>query len=333
MKLDLDTDIGSFNHTVIFYTIVGAQHPYYAQFGEKHYATIYKDDEFGTACIKDGEIIAFYPDVTNVYEKDGTLYGILSEGEAAIDTKYFYGQINADGTFEKLFRCWSIFYFEDKIYFYESTSKSNDDGLILTNVYTANIDGSEKQIVLTDIPVSFPDDRIYCYKNQLICQGNFNDIYVMSSDGTTNKVVDGGYVNHELEFVNNGFVYYTKTVTVRSQGLNNVGLYNYSLWRVGLDGENREQLFAKDVSIFPYHLDAVAFAGKLLLFLTDGVHVYTDSMANCTTYEYEKFSYDEIVQISVYNGQLCVVGNIKGSRNHQTIVYDSNGDITFEYGF
>ena len=205
--------------------------------------------------------------------------------------------------------------------------------MILTNVYTANIDGSEKQIVLTDIPVSFPDDRIYCYKNQLICQGNFNDIYVMSSDGTTNKVVDGGYVNHELEFVNNGFVYYTKTVTVRSQGLNNVGLYNYSLWRVGLDGENREQLFAKDVSIFPYHLDAVAFAGKLLLFLPDGVHVYTDSMANCTTYEYEKFSYDEIVQISVYNGQLCVVGNIKGSRNHQTIVYDSNGDITFEYGF
>lgn len=332
VNLDLDTDIGGFNHTIIFETVLGAEHLYYAHFGENYYVTVFKDDEFGTACIKDGEIIAFYPDVTNVYEKDGTLYGILSEGEAYIDIERYYCRLNKDGTFEKLFWCWNVFYVNDKIYFYEYTSEKNESGEPITNICSANIDGSCKQVVSADVPWAMRSDRIICYNDYLVYAANYDDIYVMSSDNILNKVVDGSDAICEIEFINNGFLYYAKMVSGKSTGIYEP-INGFSLWRVGLDGKNREQLFAEDLQISTYNFNAVAFAGKLLLFLPDGVRVYTDSMANYTTYEYEKFSYEEIMQISVYNGQLCVVGNKKGLRNHQTVVYDSKGNVTFEYGF
>lgn len=328
IELDIETND---NHTfdVIVGTTLASELPMYAQYGENMYVPQYVDGVLGTMRICNGNETMFFPNASNIYEKDGTVYGIFFEGESYMELTRHYCRFNEDGTFEKLFECWNVFYSDDKVYFYEYIpgKTENEDGI--TNICSANIDGSGKSVLSADIPTPYFTDRIVCYKDYLIYTANYDDIYVMSSDGTVFKAVDGSDASYEIEFVNNGFIYYTKRIGEDSGEIMSEETTS-SLWRVGLDGEQREQLIC--VQTDSYYFDSAAFAEKLLLIDSDGIRVYSDSTSNCLIYKYKNFSFDKIVQISVSGDLLSVVGRKNESDNTsvlQTIVYDSLGNIVF----
>lgn len=321
IKLDLEPNSDD-TVLVLSDTTVESDLVLYSKYGENHYVTDYFDGVYGTLRVTDGVATAFYLNASNVYEYNGSVYGIVSEGESYMELERYYCRFNDDGSYEKLFDIWKVFYSNDKVYFFEQDA----DNEYKSNLCCANIDGSDKKIITSEESLGQADwSRIFFYNDYVICTsaGVFCSI---SPDGKINRIGGAGDSSYyQIEFVNNGYLYY-ETYTNERVGLGSIvdRVVKYTLWRTPLNGGKKEVLVTETIKGRFNGFDAAAFGEKLLVFLPDGVYVYTDNFKDNEFYNYAGYKYDDIEQIAVI-GDLLSVSLLTG----KTLVYDTAGNVVF----
>ncbi len=292
----------------------------YSHFGETEYVYHYHNGVDGTARVKNGIETAFYPRTYNMYEYNGEIYGILTEGEAYVDFIGHYCRFYEDGTYKVLmFEETYVFYRNDKIYFidYVPSKTEGEEGKFA--LCRANIDGTGKKTLAANLPESVDTNKILFYKDYVILSGR--GFYTVSPEGKINTLLeDNDDYYYSMQFVNNGYLYYTKKIEERF-GVNSKPSVRHSLLRVPLNGGESEQLLSVTVKGTRGDCIAAAFDGKLLVFLSDGVYVYTDNLKDSKFYNYTGFKYDKIYQITV-NGDLMSV-----TTGLDTFVYDTKGNV------
>ena len=67
------------------------------------------------------------------------------------------------------------------------------------------------------------------------------------------------------------------------------------------------------------------------MFLPDGIYAFESDFSSMIMYDYGKHEYEEIVQICVTSDELAIITLDEESFMHKTTVYDTSGEIVFEY--
>ncbi len=303
----------------------------YSKFGENVYAAGSIDGVIGTVKSSGGLSTAFYPEAFNMYEKDGIVYGVVSEGENYTNVAHYYCRFNDDGNYEKLFDCWKAFYYRDKVYFFDTETPENEEDTFKGILCCANIDGSGRKTLVKNLPISISIDDMFIYKDSIIYEADGGSICRSTLDGDVTGIIDldlnSSSSHFDIEFVNGGFVYY---VVYNSESIGDATIRNntYSLWRVPLEGGDSELVTTEKIEGSLYGIGATAFGGKLLVFKPDGVYVYTENFMDSSFYSYKDFKYEDIAQVAVIGDYLSVTFDYYSLK--MTRVYDIEGNLVFD---
>lgn len=297
--------------------------PYYSEYGETQYVLSQNDNgKFGTYALKDGKKTSFYPNAYNVYYYNGVTYGIIvSEND-----ERYYSLLHDDGSHEKVFECENVYHFEDKIYYY-GIKQSDEHEDSFTCLYRANIDGSDIEVVADDISAWPVYPNVIKYSDYIVYTEFNGGINVVSPDGEKTLLVEDATSMRSLHIINDGFVYYSEcTYSYDPSGsLNAI----YTLWRVRLDGTGCERLLLHESKSFGF--DVTIYKGKLLLFTSDAIHIYDSNLVESNAHDYAELGVGEIEQIIIKNGNIIFAMRNLDEERQKYVVYNSNGEIIFEY--
>lgn len=297
--------------------------PYYSEYGETKYLLSQNDNgKFGTYALKDGKKTSFYPNAYNVYYYNGVTYGIIvSEND-----ERYYSLLHDDGSHEKVFECENVYHFEDKIYYY-GIKQSDEHEDSFTCLYRANIDGSDIEVVADDISAWPVYPNVIKYSDYIVYTEFNGGINVVSPDGEKTLLVEDATSMRSLHIINDGFVYYSEcTYSYEPSGsLNAI----YTLWRVRLDGTGCERLLLHESKSFGF--DVTIYKGKLLLFTSDAIHIYDSNLVESNAHDYAELGVGEIEQIIIKNGNIIFAMRNHDEERQKYVVYNSNGEIIFEY--
>ena len=296
-----------------------AEMAYYSRFGNNIYCS---NDSFGTTKITDGVETAFFPDAYNVYEHNGVVYGMIDAESDSDHGDRFYSRLNEDGTHEKIFSCGNVFYFNDKVYFYKRESENSKS----IRIYSADLNGSNKTVVSDEIS-SWPGiEFVFEYDGYLLYKAGY-------LDGVVSATPDGRFVSIlsyseflNIEFVNNGYLYYTSRETVNRPLLLGGDFERYSLWRIDINGANRECLITASLPCDTQNVfETACFAGKLILFMQEQVYVYESDFSEPEVYDYGGYKCFDIRQIVVTNEDIAITWP-----NGSLSVHDTNGNVIYK---
>ncbi len=300
--------------------------PYYSRFGSNIY--ILSEDEngnIGTKKITNGEMVAFYPNAYNVIEKDGFVYGMIADDGCSCCSDRAYCKLNEDGTHDVIIDCSQVFYIEDKIYYYDSVLDEGDDQYHLY-IFSADIDGNNITIVSDEITGMPTNPRIIKYDEHLVYSDFIGGICTKTPDGTKIDLYSNYNAMTKIQFINNNYVYYTAFYSRNTMLSHNV---YHSLWRVDLNGENRECLIeAQRYSSFDFN--AACFGDKMIVFAPDKVSVYNSDFSLYEEYDYSLIGFDDIEQICFLDDTVYISGRTENSDNLESLIYDSSGELEFE---
>ena len=296
---------------------------YYAKYGNSVYTCVdYKQNNgeiiCGTAEFVDGKMTNFFPNIFEVVRYEDSLYGVLCPPvENFIDSQGIYCKLNTDGSYVELFECGNPTFADNRIYYpYYDKAKS------VNQIVSADLDGNNKTVMSEN---AFPIG-VYAFSiNESILFSPAYNEYVLISDSKESVFLesDDSYIQY-VDFINNGYAYYSK-VEFTSRGYSDT----VEIWRKKADDGFCEKILSveEDHSVVTY----VIFANKFLMFLPDGIYAFESDFSSMTMYDYGKHEYEEIVQICVTSDELAIITLDEESFMHKTTVYDTSGEIVFEY--
>lgn len=300
--------------------------PYYSRFGNNVYV-LSEDEEgnIGTKKFVDGEMVAFYPNAYNVYEKNGELYGMVAHGDCICDSERSYCRLNQDGTHDVIIDCWQVFYSDDKIYYYDAVLDEDDDEYHIY-VFSADVDGGNVSVVSPEVTEMPTYQTVIVYGEYLIYSDFIGGICVNTPDEEKLDLYSDYSSMTQIQFVNNGYVYYTECEY--STSLLGMNVY-HSLWRVDLNGENRECIIEKQ-KYSSFDFNAVCFGEKMIVFAPEKIVVYNSDLSEHNEYDYGSFGLDKIEQICVYNNTMAISGWKEDNSSIKTLIYNVMGELVFE---
>ncbi len=299
--------------------------PYYSRFGNNVYV-LSEDEEgnIGTKKFVDGEMVAFYPNAYNVYEKNGELYGMVAHGACLCDTERSYCRLNDNGTHDVLIDCWQVFYSDDKIYYYDAVL-DEDDNEYHIYVFSADVDGGNVSVVSPEVTEMPTYQTVIVYGEYLIYSDFIGGICVNTPDEEKLDLYSDYSSMTQIQFVNNGYVYYTECEY--STSLLGMNVY-HSLWRVDLNGENRECIIEKQ-KYSSFDFNAVCFGEKMIVFAPEKIVVYNSDLSEYNEYEYSSFGFDNIEQICIMGDTMAISGWVENEDLLKTVIYDMTGKLVF----
>lgn len=305
----------------------GSDIPYYSHYGNNIY--VFSQDEkgnVGTKKFTNGEFVEFYPDAYNVYEKDGELYGIVIHGDCSCDFERSYCKLDEEGNHETLIDCWQVFYLDDKIYYYD-TVLDEEKSKYYTHIYSADIDGSNISIVSDEVAGTPTRKDIIKYNGYMIYPDFNGGIYAKAPDDKTFELLAWDDQMVDVQFVKDGYVYYTVFYD-GWEDLINFTVY-HSLWRVDLNGENRECL-VENAKYHSYNYHATSFSDEIIIFAPDKILVYDSDFSEYEEFDCTLLGFDDIDQICVLDDTLAISGWVDNEEKFKTVIYDSIGNVVFE---
>lgn len=297
--------------------------PYYSEYGEIKYVLSQNDTGiFGTYALKDSKKTSFYPNAYNVYYYNGVTYGIIvSEND-----ERYYSILHDDGSHEKVFKCENVYYFEDKIYYY-GIKQSDEHEDYFTCLYRASIDGSDIEVVADDIYAWPVYPNVIKYSDYIVYTEFNGGINVVSPNGEKALLVEDATSMRSLHIINDDYVYYSECAY--SYGFSGSLNATYTLWRVRLDGTNRERLLSHESKSFGF--DVAIYNEKLLIFTSNDIHIYDSNLVESNVYDFAEYGIDELEQIIIKNGNVIFSMRNYDEERQEYVVYNSNGEIVFEY--
>lgn len=275
-----------------------------------------EDGVFGTSRIKNGVETAFYPNAYNVYEYGDALYGIV----VSEDNERWYCVLNENGSYQKLIECRNVYYFGDKIYYYQLKDGNENSENVLC-VYSANIDASSA-ILVTDSVYDWPTNpKILEYKNHIIYSEFNGGINAVTPEGNVIALVDDVSTIRKIQFADNGYIYYTECVYANKNAFSSPLKATHTLWRVNIDGNVRECLMSVESQSLAF--DVAIFKGELLLFTPYGIFAYDNKFSELGFCDYSKFEFGEIAQILVKNDEIVFIGINPDSQSLTIDIYNT----------
>ncbi len=297
---------------------------FYSEYGEVKYVLSQNDNgEFGTYALKDGKKTAFYPNAYNVYCYNGVTYGVVAAGH----NECYYSLLRDDASHEKLFECENVYYIGDKIYYYD-IKQDGDDKDSTVCLFRANVDGSDIEVVAADI-YDWPVQPNVIKYNDYVFFTEFNGgISVVAPSGEKASLVEEASSLRRLHIVNDGFVYYSECNS--SYGFSGKLDATHTLWRVRIDGTDRERLLTKKSNSFEF--DVAIYNERFVLFSSDTIYSFDANLNIIETYDFDKLEATaEISQIIIKNGNVIFAMRNQDEKKQEYVVYNSNGEIVFEY--
>ena len=302
---------------------------FYSEYSEVKYVLSKNDNgESGTYALKDGKKTAFYPNAFNVCYYNGALYGITAlESDEAFHGAYSYSLLHEDGTHEKLLECENVYYIGDKIYYYD-IKQDGDDNDSSVCLYRANIDGTDIEMVADDIYDWPVQPKVIKYDDYVFFTEFNGGISVVAPSGEKASLVDDATTMRRLHIVNDGFVYYSECTY--TYGLSGKLDATHTLWRVRVDGTDRERLLTKKTNSFEF--DVAVYNERFILFTSDTIYSFDGNLNIIKTYDFDKLEATaDIGQIIIKNGNVVFAMSVRSDNKLQYVVYNSDGEIVFEY--
>ncbi len=299
---------------------------YYSKFGDNVYVTIHinntNDEEYleGTQKYTNGKPTTFYPNVCKVIEYKGQAYGIYRTFGAFIDARRYYAKLNDDGSCDILFECWDVVYVNEKVYYSKYNEQLNKRQLI-----SLNPDGSDATVV-------YSDDYNYYIDEALVYDGlpifkEFETGYILKDGENETVILESGYDEYNINFINNGYIYYTQKEKENKKNWETA----YVLWRRSIEGGEPEKLLTIEIDC--WICPCTVFANKLFVFLSNEIYVYDSDFSKPKILDYGSFGIDDIEQICVTEDELAVVLYLwdgQGNVFEKTLVYNTDGELIFE---
>ena len=104
----------------------------------------------------------------------------------------------------------------------------------------------------------------------------------------------------------------------------------HTLWRVGIDGTDRERLLTKKTNSFEF--DVAVYNERVILFTSDTIYSFDGNLNIIKTYDFDKLEATaDIGQIIIKNGNVVFAMSVRSDNKLQYVVYNSDGEIMFEY--